>query len=290
MGESGVSGRLAALQARRQASESADVLTPPSAYRGAPDVAWWRNPTMWLAVVTAALYAAGWWSYLGPGLTAWVVVPVLAIATYLAFTVFHESVHRTAHANRRINDALGWPGSIALGFVYPVFRISHLKHHAHTNDPDNDPDHHVAGEPKLLFAWWLIGTLFNYRVLVRRHRWGSTRDRAAQIALDAVIIGVAVTALATGHAFDFWVLYVGPLLVAGLWLLYFFDYLPHRPHTSRERFHDTRIQPGRVRHAVLLAQNYHLIHHLWVSVPWYRYRQVFRSLEPDLRAKQVRID
>lgn len=289
MADPAMSDRLAALRVRRETAES-DRLAPPSEMRGAPDVAWWRNPTVWLAIVTMALWVGGWWMHLGPGITAWITVPVLASATYVGFTVFHESVHRTAHVDRRINDALGWLPSLSLGFVYPVFRISHLKHHAHTNDPDNDPDHHVARDPKAFFVWWLIGTLVNYRTLVMRHRWGSRRDRASQILLDAVIVGTGVVAVATGHAFDFWVLYVGPLLFAGLWLLYFFDYLPHRPHDSQERFHDTRLQPGSIRHAVLLAQNYHLIHHLWVSVPWYRYRAVFHALEPQLRAKQIRID
>lgn len=263
---------------------------PPTEFRGAPQVAWFRNPTVWLAAATIALYALGWSMHLALGVTAWVTVPLLSVTTYVAFTVFHESCHRVAHPNRLVNDALGWMPSVMLGFTYPVFRIAHLKHHAHTNDHERDPDHYVAGEPKAFFLWWLIGTLFNYRALVHRHRWGSAADRAGQVVLDVVIVGTAIAAFATGNLFHFWVLYLGPLLFAGLWLLYFFDYLPHRPHTSQERFYDTRIQPGRVRHAILLGQNYHLIHHLWVSVPWFRYRQVFRALEPQLRAKAVRID
>ena len=87
-----------------------------------------------------------------------------------------------------------------------------------------------------------------------------------------------------------WVLYWAPGLIAGIVLFYAFDFLPHTPFESTERFHDTRVQPGRLRHALLLAQNYHLIHHLWVSVPWFRYRQVFTALEPELRARRIRID
>ena len=85
-------------------------------------------------------------------------------------------------------------------------------------------------------------------------------------------------------------LYWAPTLVAGLFMFYAFDYLPHHPHTSSERYHDTRIQPGRIRHALLLAQNYHLIHHLWVSVPWFRYRTVFTHVEDGLRSKGASID
>src|SRR5207244_3264486 len=97
-------------------------------------------------------------------------------------------------------------------------------------------------------------------------------------------------AIVTGHFPALWVLYLGPGVLAGAFLFYAFDYLPHHPHDSTERYHDTRIQQGRIRHAVLFGQNYHLIHHLWVSVPWFRYRAVFAAVEPGLRAKGARID
>ncbi len=41
---------------------------------------------------------------------------------------------------------------------------------------------------------------------------------------------------------------------------------------------------------VLLGQNYHLIHHAWVTIPWFRYRRVFASVEEELVAMGARID
>ena len=79
-------------------------------------------------------------------------------------------------------------------------------------------------------------------------------------------------------------------LMGGMFLVYAFDYLPHYPFTSTERYENTRIQAGRLRHFLLLGQNYHLIHHLWVSVPWFSYREVFNDLEIQLRAHGARIE
>jgi len=39
----------------------------------------------------------------------------------------------------------------------------------------------------------------------------------------------------------------------------------------------------------LLGQNYHLIHHLWTTIPWYRYQRVFRAIRPELEARGSRI-
>jgi fatty acid desaturase len=76
-----------------------------------------------------------------------------------------------------------------------------------------------------------------------------------------------------------------PASLAVLWLAFAFDLLPHHPHTTRERYYDTRIYPGRVLNAQLLGENYHLIHHLWNTIPWYRYERAFRDAEDDLVAR-----
>ena len=281
--------RLAALHASRGSADRTRLVVPTE-LRGAPELPTLKNPTIWLFATTVALWTVGWVGYLGGALPGWAAVAVNAVAAYLGFTVFHESVHRTAHRHRLLNDALGWLPALMLTFTYPVFRSCHLQHHAHTNDPDLDPDLWVANRPGWLRPIWLVGTAIHYRRLSLRHRWGTPAARRAQIALDAVLVLSLPIALVTGRLAEVWVLYWAPTLVAGLFMFYAFDYLPHHPHTSTERYHDTRIQPGRIRHALLLAQNYHLIHHLWVSVPWFRYRTVFAHVEDGLRSKGASID
>ncbi len=267
-----------------------DRLAPPRELRGAPRVTWWRNPTLWIALAAIAGWIVGWAGYLGGVVPAWGAVLSIAVANYLGFTVFHESCHRTAHRRRWVNDALGWLPAILLTFTYPVFRSCHLQHHTNTNDPERDPDHWVAHRPRWLLPFWLVGTAVRYRVLCHRFGWSTPRARRAQKVVDAVLLASLPVAWLTGHLTEVVVLYWAPTVLAGLVLFYAFDFLPHYPFDRTERFHDTRLQPGRVRHALLLGQNYHLIHHLWVSVPWFRYRQVFAELEPELRARDVRID
>ncbi len=285
--------RLANLDARRSAAADAPTdrdLRPAAEHRGAPDMATLANPTIWLFIVTLALWAFGTAGLLAGLIPWWVALISNAIGAYLGFTVFHDSVHRAAHRNRRVNDLIGVLPAWMLGFTYPLFRICHLKHHAHTNDPAHDPDHWVSH-----VRWWnapvvLIHTSHIYRRLAFRHGWVTTRQKWTQIGFDAATIGLLVASIIGGFWAEYLILFLGPQLLAGLVLFFAFDYLPHYPFDSTERFYDTRIQPGRLRHALLLGQNYHLIHHLWVSVPWFKYRQVFHELEPELRAKDVRID
>ncbi len=77
-------------------------------------------------------------------------------------------------------------------------------------------------------------------------------------------------ALASRTFATLFVVWLGPALLAVLLLAFAFDFLPHYPYDTAERWFDTRIYPGRVQFAVVLGQNYHLIHHLWTTIPWSR--------------------
>ena len=104
----------------------------------------------------------------------------------------------------------------------------------------------------------------------------------------ALVSAVAAAAL-TGHLGTLMVVWLGPAMVAIVFLSISFDYLPHSPYDSTERYHDTRIYPGKMANVILLGQNYHLIHHLWTTIPWYRYRPVFAAIRPDLEQRGARI-
>jgi beta-carotene hydroxylase len=107
--------------------------------------------------------------------------------------------------------------------------------------------------------------------------------------MDALLVGVLLAALASGALGTLFVIWLGPALLAVLLLAFAFDFLPHYPYDTAERYYDTRIYPGRVLNALLLGQNYHLIHHLWTTIPWYRYRAVFAQIGDELAANGCRI-
>jgi fatty acid desaturase len=84
-----------------------------------------------------------------------------------------------------------------------------------------------------------------------------------------------------------WVLllWLVPAWFAQGFLALVFDWLPHHPHTNRERYRDTRLilVPG--LYTLLLGQNLHLIHHLFPRLPFYRYSDCYAALRELLAAK-----
>jgi beta-carotene hydroxylase len=189
----------------------------PRRWIGAPNALW--NPTVVLMIAVVAAFLALAASLQAGWLAPWLAVPGLGLCYYAVFTVLHESTHGIAHRNRRLNAALGRVAGFALLLPFPLFRAAHLTHHAHTNDPESDPDLMVARQPRWLAPAWFLGTPLCYRVLV--YGRGMLRTRSARleaIAMETAIVAMIVGAIATGHGTALLQLWVLPAALAILLL------------------------------------------------------------------------
>ena len=101
-----------------------------------------------LSLITCSIFAYWQW-----GWPDWICFSADVLALHLSGTVIHDASHNAAHRNRVVNAIMGHGSALMLGFAFPVFTRVHLQHHAHVNDPENDPDHFVStGGPLLLIA------------------------------------------------------------------------------------------------------------------------------------------
>jgi len=250
-----------------------------------------KNPTFWLFVVAMGAWASGVAGYLFGPLPAAATIAINATAIYLLFTVMHDSMHRTAHESRFINDLLGRLSALSLTATMPIFRAVHYEHHSHTNDPERDPDLIVNRRPRWALPFWCVAIVVEYRRhYFGRRMWRDRSDLIEAIAMECFLLGLIGVAVATGTFAMLAIVWLVPALIAVVVLGLCFDFLPHYPYSSRERYLDTRIYPGRILNAFLLGQNYHLIHHLWTTIPWYRYQRVFGEIEDALIERGARIE
>jgi beta-carotene hydroxylase len=96
------------------------------------------------------------------------------------------------------------------------------------------------------------------------------------------IVYIACQYDSLGYILNFWFI---PTAVVGLALGLFFDYLPHRPFQERDRWKNARVYPNPILNILIGGQNYHLIHHLWPSIPWYNYQPAYYATKPLLDEK-----
>jgi beta-carotene hydroxylase len=238
------------------------------------------NTLMFLASVgLISISTVGYFLWNWP---SWCVFLMNVLSLHLAGTVIHDASHHSAHRNRKVNAILGHGSALILGFSFPVFTRVHLQHHAHVNDPENDPDHFVSTGGPL----WLIAARFFYHEIYffKRQLWRNWE--LLEWFLGRLAVALLVFAAwkfdFLGYIFNFW---FSPALVVGIALGLFFDYLPHRPFEERDRWKNARVYPSAVLNLLIMGQNYHLVHHLWPSVPWYKYKPTYEIMRPLLDEK-----
>jgi beta-carotene hydroxylase len=259
------------------------------AWLGAPEGTW-INPTVWLLVGSLGALALGSFAYATGLLPPSAVIVLHAAALYVIFTPLHESMHGVAHRNVAVNEWIGRIAGALLTTTLPLFRAVHYEHHSHTNDPRRDPDFVVALKPRWLLPLWCVAVMAKYRV----HFYGRGLARSGcdwweSVAYDVAQVGLLITATVTGTLSTLWTLWIAPVLLATSFLAFAFDFLPHYPYDTDTRYYDTRIYGGEMLNAVLLGQNQHLIHHLWTTIPWFRYRPVLSQIYDQLVARGCRI-
>jgi len=174
-------------------------------------------------------------------------VLVAAAAIHLAFTVWHEAVHRNASPRPWVNTAVGILGMFPYLTPYFMQRWIHLQHHARLNERD-DPNFVYVDGPFWKIAFRYPRALGTARALLARDP-RARGERLADAASTAAVGLVFALAWRAGALADLLWLWLLPVAIAKL----------------------------------VLGHNYHAIHHLWPTIPWHGYRSTFRERLPMLR-------
>ena len=249
-----------------------------------PNIAW---PTVMLLVAAFAIFGGSTFAYMQGALSLSWAILLNTTAAYLSFTPAHDASHNAVSTNRQLNE---WVGRIATVLQSPVpffrtFRYIHMQHHRFTNDETKDPDFYVGNGPRWLlpFKWATLDLNYFYYYftsLVFMDRPKSERRELYLASLFGIVVFAAVT-LAGGLEY-YLLLFLLPTRITAIFLALTFDFLPHYPHQAHAKEEPFRCTSNRVGMEwlltpVLLCQNYHLVHHLYPTVPFYRYLKVWNA-------------
>ncbi len=261
----------------------------------APDIAW---GTIVLFVAYLLAYYLTISSAMDGSLPYLAASLLCSALVYVGFTIMHDAGHgsiiRMGSPFKPVENMMGWVSSLTFLLVpYVFFQKIHDRHHAFTNDPDRDPDHYyLAGTwfGVVLNCLFLPIQYFILSATKMRHIKAISDTFLSTLVYQCVVISAlgALTYLGYGTEVLYFVLIPLPLAVFVIAMT--FDYVPHHPHKSLDRFHDTRIYPSKLLNILMLGQNYHLIHHMYPRLPWYKYQEVYNQILPYLEANGAPIE
>lgn len=258
----------------------------------APELAW---PTVMLCVLLVMTYGCVYFYCLAGLLPLWVGMLANSIVGYVAFSVGHDAIHRSISKNKRINDLIG---QIGLLLVLPyvdirLFRWTHILHHRFAGG-DRDPDQAFNGAWYTLpFRWMFIDVAYFLYAMKNADKISKPflKNSIRIFALVAIVIASLSYA---GYGKEILMLWFIPSRFILMFLGFSFFWLPHVPHNVSQEENFTLATTIREGHEWLLGpvlqyQNYHLVHHLYPTTPFYNNYKVFQLLESEIRKKDLAI-
>ena len=235
-----------------------------------------------------ALLAGNFVLYAAHALPLWAHMAITLVAIHLAFTIWHEASHGTIANRRWLNDAAGILGMLPYTTPYFMQRHIHLEHHKHLNEEGRDPNLIYAGGPFWQLPFRYFSTIgYAKSVLDKDPR--STAMRRSDYFFLFLVAAAYGFALWQGFLLDLLLIWFLPLVAAKLILDAYVNYLPH-VGLPADRFQGTRILDVGWLTPLVLAHNYHAVHHLWPTIPWHRYLSRFKEKFDYLEEKGVPVE
>ena len=254
--------------------------------------------TLALEAVLFAIFIGATALTLAGVIPMWAGALANTVFLYSLYTVVHEAIHsnissRVKHL-RWIDTVAGMIACIPLWLHYHQHKRQHMAHHTHTNE-ETDPDIYARGA----FLSWIVlrlpVALVNYFNPAQQYRdckrFGLPKREIVYTAISfALYAAIVIVLLAAGYWRDVLFLWLVPWWIGQTVMLTFFTWIPHHNHHETGRYRNTRVSLFPGANFLLQGQNYHLIHHMIPSIPYYRYRATFDEMRPILEKKGVRIE
>ena len=237
----------------------------------------------------------------------WVLVVNAIIPLFLGFLIAlftacnaylpsHAGQHGHLSGGRKNLQWLDfWVGQISvipLAQSHDALKATHLKHHAHTNDPDNDPDFFHGNANSWLGAVRNVNVSYNddgpAMKSIGKHMEEDPKFKAALEKGGAwtLLFYFVQIFMAILYPLETLLLWWIPKRVATSYLGVVFSYLPHSGLGSG-RYKDTRFWTNKIPRFLNHSMQIHSMHHMYPRICHYDEAKAIQALKPYMIARGI---
>ena len=237
----------------------------------------------------------------------WVLVVNAIIPLFLGFLIAlftacnaylpsHAGQHGHLSGGRKNLQWLDfWVGQISvipLAQSHDALKATHLKHHAHTNDPDNDPDFFHGNAKSWLGAVKNVNVSYNddgpAMKSIGKHMEEDPKFKAALEKGGAwtLLFYFVQIFMAILYPLETLLLWWIPKRVATSYLGVVFSYLPHSGLGSG-RYKDTRFWTNKIPRFLNHSMQIHSMHHMYPRICHYDEAKAIQALKPYMIARGI---
>lgn len=241
---------------------------------------------MWLAL----------WPLVLNGLMSLPVASIIAIVIVtFAYMPGHDALHCIVAPRGSklfwLNEAVAEIALFPLCFPRRPARLTHLVHHRHTNDPIKDPDF-FRNSPNFWSA--VLKSIkmrhpqkdqqsIAYRTLLTQMDTPDAKKALRDLILTRIFLFGTLSLLAwCGYAIEAALLWWLPRHVALTYIHVVLSWAPHHPFSETTRYRSTRAFKSPVGTMLSAGLEYHIVHHLYPTIPVHKTPKAYRALKPLL--------
>lgn len=225
----------------------------------------------------------------------WLAFPIAVLNITASYLPSHDAQHsilaRKGHPLRWLNELVGHISLIPLVAPFRYMRYTHFEHHKNANDPNLDPDYDVHANNRLeFFKRALLKKQPAFSARDDRYQQALTRTGKEHVMLEALLMRIAYMLILfgfvwSGYAIEVVLLWWLPLHIATVYIPYYLSWKPHHPGAEMGRYRDTSAFSSHLGNIGSSGMQYHIIHHLYPTIPLTRTPAAYRELKPILQRK-----
>ena len=253
-----------------------------NALKQEPEFAW---PSIILFFICAGFIFGATWAAIYGHISYLAACLINGTSGYFLFSPMHDSIHSSLGKSKKLNL---WVGRISFLFysslvAFELMRFIHFRHHRNANGDGDEADGVIQSGPgwfrplkwpflDLIYAW-------KYKRYWKERPVSEKRNIIIMILVTMVMWPWLVI---NGYLTELIVFWIIPQRISFFLIAFVFVYLPHVPNDVSEQenaYRATSIREGMewFLSPLMMYQNYHLVHHLYPNVPFYRMVKIWNS-------------
>ena len=235
-----------------------------------------------------------WFLVVQGTLALWLGCVLSILSTSWSYLPSHAGQHGHLSGGNKnlewLNGFIGQISLIPLAQSHHILKALHLKHHAHTNDPDRDPDYKHGQASSALAA----------AVMVHGNTGNEVLKTVERLSKDDPKFGEAISKGGPAGLLFFFaqmiVAVVYPLETLLLWWLprklivsylgIVFSYEPHR-NLPVGRYKDTRFWTNGIPRFLNHSMQIHVMHHMYPRICHFDEPKAIEALRPFMIARGI---
>ena len=235
-----------------------------------------------------------WFLVVQGTLALWLGCVLSILSTSWSYLPSHAGQHGHLSGGNKnlewLNGFIGQISLIPLAQSHHILKALHLKHHAHTNDPDRDPDYKHGQASSALAAAVMVHGNTGDEVLKTVERLSKDDPKFGEAISKGGPAGLlffsAQMIVAVAYPLETLLLWWLPRKLIVSYLGIVFSYEPHR-NLPVGRYKDTRFWTNGIPRFLNHSMQIHVMHHMYPRICHFDEPKAIEALRPFMIARGI---